>query len=98
MNTDISDTNTPDDRPLAFLTLQDALVLRHGLRGIHEVDVRLIGPHPSAGVEVVAFLNAEGMATTFRQLERMIPPPARRFVFRYSGGRAEVTISPDIVE
>lgn len=84
----------PDDAPLSFLTVQDALVLRHGLRGVDAVEVRQVGPHPSAGAEVVAFLEAEGLDVSFRQLEHMVPPPSRRFVFRYTGKRAELTVAP----
>lgn len=82
----------------AFLTVEDARQLRHGLRGVQIVDVRQIGPDDSAGAEVVAFLQAEGLETSLRQIERMVPPQLRRFVFRYSGNRAELTVAPSAKE
>ncbi len=89
-----SDDTPSGEMPLDFLTLDDALILRQGLRGVQIVDVRQIGDHPSAGPEVVAFLEAEGLEASFRTIGRMVPPPLRRFVFRYSGNRAELTVTP----
>ncbi|MFT4151241.1 MAG: hypothetical protein QM656_13665 [Paracoccaceae bacterium] len=82
--------------PLIFLTVEDAVALRHGLRGIQSVLVRQVGLHDTAGAEVVAFLEAEGLEVSFRQLDHMIPPPLRRFVFRYAGGQAELTVAPGV--
>lgn len=79
---------------LAFLTVEDAVILRRGLRGIRSVEVRQVGPHPSAGAEIVAFLDAEGLEASFRQLTHMVPPPSRRLVFRYTGDHAELTVAP----
>ncbi len=90
-------TSVPTDDPsLDFLRVQDAFVLRHGLRGIRVVDVRLVGPHPVAGAEIAAFLEAEGMEVSLRQIDRLMPPPLRRYVFRYSGNRAEITVAPEV--
>lgn len=95
-----SDTATdPDDHPLSFLTVQDALLLRHGLRGIRVVEVRQIGDHPSAGAEVAAFIEAEGIEASLRRIGLMMPPPLRRFVFRYKHDkRAELTVAPDLAD
>lgn len=88
-------TPTPG-RP--FLTLDDALILRRGVRGVAAVDVRLIGHHATAGAEVMAFLEAEGLETSMQRIERMEPRPLRRLVFRYAGDRAELTVAPDAAD
>lgn len=89
------DIGTEETR-LTFLTVPDARLLRHGLRGVDLVEVRLVGDHPTAGAEVTAFIEAEGLEVSFRQIDRMMPPPLRRFVFRYGAGkRAELTVAPD---
>lgn len=91
----MSDASLPPPGPgQPFLTLDDALVLRRGVRGVTGVDVRLIGPHATAGAEVVAFLQAEGLETSMQRIDRMEPPPLRRLVFRYTGTRAELTVAP----
>ncbi|GGE00455.1 hypothetical protein SAMN05421774_101225 [Gemmobacter megaterium] len=81
-----------------FLTIDDALILRRGVRGVVAVDVRLIGAHPTAGAEVVAFLEAEGLETSMQRIEHMQPPPLRRLVFRYAGNRAELTVAPNAAD
>lgn len=88
---------SPEEPSPTFLTVADTLLLRHGLRGVAEVEIRQVGDHPTAGAEVAAFITAEGLGVSFRQIERMMPPPLRRFVFRYTAGRrAEVTVAPDL--
>lgn len=80
---------------LHFLDEVSAAHLLAQLRGIRSVTVRLLGENPHAVPEVMAFLAAEGYEVATAPLERMIPPPSRRFVFRYHGQAATVTIAPD---
>ncbi|WP_154664491.1 hypothetical protein [Gemmobacter nectariphilus] len=84
----------PASPALPFLTLDDALVLRKGVRGVAAVTVRMIGTHPTADAEILAFLEAEGLETSLQRIELMEPAPLRRLVFRYSGNRAELTVAP----
>ncbi|NUB43999.1 hypothetical protein GEU84_006375 [Fertoebacter nigrum] len=87
----------PDDgaAQLHFLDEVAAAYLLAQLRGIRSVTLRLLGENPHALPEVTAFLEAEGFDVVSAPLERMIPPPSRRFVFRYHGQAATVTIAPD---
>ena len=91
---------TPQTSPPAhaslFLTLEDAEVLRRGLRGVQSVEVRQFGGPPSAADEIAAFLELEGVASTTKQIKLMAPPPLRRFVFRYTGTNAVLTVAPDL--
>ena len=93
-DTDAAPAQAEGIPPLDFLTVEDARALRHGLRGIHSVEVRQIGDHPSAGPEVTAFAEAEGLEVSFRQIEWIVPAPKRRFVFRYANRHAELTVTP----
>lgn len=80
---------------LHFLDEASAAHLLAQLRGISSVTVRLLGENPHALPEVTAFLEAEGFAVATAPIQQMIPPPSRRFVFRYHGQAATVTIAPD---
>lgn len=87
----------PPQPPVSgFLTPEDLRALRHQLRGVRVVEVRQIGGAPTAGVEVVSYLQAEGYEVHFRELGQMTPPPLRRIVFRYLHGHAEMTIAPEV--
>lgn len=90
----------PDPRPLpteaVFLRPDDLPVMAHHLRGVAAIEVRQIGGPAAAGAEVVAMLEAAGLQVSFRRLEQMTPPPARRLVFRYPGAKAELTIAPEV--
>lgn len=86
----------PQDLPQTFLTPPDTLLLRHGLRGVDRIEIRLVGDHPAVAAEVTAFMAALGLEVSFRQIDRMMPPPLRRFVFRYGAGKsAELTVAPE---
>lgn len=86
---------TPAAAPL-FLTLEDAEILRRGLRGVQSVEVRQFGGPASAADEIAAFLELEGVQSTTTRIKLMAPPPLRRFVFRYSGTSAVLTIAPEL--
>jgi len=97
-----SPSSTPDPQPtperpaMRFLRPDDLPMIEHHLRGVHRIEVRQIGGAAAAGVEVVALLEAAGLEVSFRRLELMTPPPARRLVFRYPGAKAELTIAPEV--
>ena len=93
----MADTIAEASEPLPefhFLDEVSAAHLLAQLRGIQTVTVRLLGDNAHAGPEVVAFLAASGFEVTSETLQRMVPPPSRRFVFRYKGPAATVTIAP----
>src|SRR5690606_18847527 len=79
-----------------FLTLGDAELLRRGLRGVQSVEVRQFGGPSTAADEIAAFLELEGVQSTVTRIKLMAPPPLRRFVFRYSGTSAVLTIAPEL--
>ena len=79
-----------------FLSLEDAEVLRRGLRGVHSIEVRQFGGPPRASEEIAAFLAQEGVAATTSRIKLMAPPPLRRFVFRYAGTSAVLTYAPEV--
>ena len=83
--------------PIGFLTPEDYLLMRHQLRGVTAVELRQIGGTQATAAEVLIWLEAQGLAVSFRLLERMTPPPSRRIVFRYRGTIAEITLAPDVV-
>lgn len=79
-----------------FLTPEDCALMRHHLRGVAAVELRQIGGTSASAAEVLIWLEAQGLDVSFRQLERMTPPPSRRIVFRYHGTIAEITIAPEV--
>lgn len=83
-------------RPGGFLRPEDLPVIAHHLRGVKMIEVRQIGGIDADGAEVVALLEAAGLQVSYRRVERMTPPPARRLVFRYPGAKAELTIAPEV--
>lgn len=84
--------------PFAFLSLEAAEELRKGLRGIKTVEIRQIGGAASAGEEVASFLQLQGVVTTLTRIALMAPPPLRRYVFRYQGTSAVLTLAPEVAE
>lgn len=78
----------------AFLQPEDIAAIRHQLRKIQFVEVRLFAGSPEVGAEVVAFLESEGLSVSYREISHISPPPTRRIVFRFSGNRALITLAP----
>lgn len=79
-----------------FLSETDQRDMRHQLRGIAAVEVRQIGGPRTVGLEVLKWLQAEGLEVQFRELERMTPPPLRRIAFRFQGRQAILTLAPEL--
>lgn len=66
------------------------------LRAIDTVRIRVLGDDPSASEPVQAHLLARGLGVEVSLSEHMIPPPRSRYVFRYQGRTAFLTIAPDV--
>lgn len=86
----------PDAPRLQFLDAASARHILSHLNAVGHVTVRVLGAHPEAGAEVVAFLRAEGYEVDSEVLERMVPPPLTRFALRYRGRDATLTVAPDV--
>lgn len=83
----------PEDPALHFLDPALARYLLDRLKGVASVTVRTVGDEDPAGAEVLAFLRAEGFATEFQHVERMVPPPLLPLAVRYQGKSAIVTVA-----
>lgn len=73
-----------------------AALLDSHLRAIDTVRIRVLGDDPAASVPVEAHLLAKGLGVEVSLADRMIPPPLHRYVFRYQGRTAFLTIAPDL--
>lgn len=71
------------------------LIDRH-LRAIDRVHIRVLGEDRAASQPVEQHLRAKGLGVEVSLSERMIPPPRSRYVFRYQGRTAFLTIAPEL--
>lgn len=86
----------PELRRTAPLDADTAAMMDTHLRAIDTVRIRVLGEDRSASEPVEAHLLARGLGVEVSLSERMIPPPRNRYVFRYQGRTAFLTIAPDI--
>ncbi|WP_045391309.1 hypothetical protein [Falsirhodobacter sp. alg1] len=83
------------NRP-APLDATAASLLDTHLRAIDTVRIRVLGNDLSPSASVQDYLLAKGISVEVSLAEQMIPPPRSRYVFRYEGRTAFLTIAPDI--
>ncbi|MDB6452146.1 hypothetical protein [Falsirhodobacter sp. 20TX0035] len=86
----------PDRSPPTPLDPDTATLIDSHLKAIDTVHIRVLGDDRSASDAVEAHLLARGLGVNVSLSEHMIPPPRNRYVFRYQGRTAFLTIAPDI--
>jgi len=82
--------------PVTPLDSTTAALLDSHLRAIDTVRIRVLGDDASASRPVEAHLLAKGLGVEVSLAEKMIPPPLHRYVFRYQGRTAFLTIAPEL--
>lgn len=86
----------PRLRSVAPLDPDTAALLDTHLRAVDMVHIRVLGTDRTAAEPVEAHLLAKGIRVDVSLSEHMIPPPRNRYVFRYQGRTAFLTIAPDL--
>lgn len=90
------DMTAPQLHRVAPLDPQTAAMIDTHLRAIDTVHIRVLGTDVAAAEPVEAYLLAKGLAVEVSLSDHMIPPPRHRYVFRYQGRMAILTIAPDL--
>ncbi|QUS36719.1 hypothetical protein [Falsirhodobacter algicola] len=83
-------------QPAPTLDRETAAMIDTHLRAVDIVRIRVLGDDPAASAPVEAHILAKGLGVEVSLSERMIPPPRNRYVFRYQGRTAILTIAPDM--
>lgn len=78
------------------ITEDELALIRRQLRGVQFVDVRQVGGDGSVGELLAEKLREQGFETGLSQVGRIVPMPLRRIGIRFSGNRAEITLTPDV--
>ncbi|WP_128253505.1 hypothetical protein [Falsirhodobacter deserti] len=86
----------PDLQRISPLDAETAKMLDTHLRAIDTVRIRVLGDDRSVCEAVEAHILSRGMGVEVSLSEQMIPPPRNRYVFRYDGRMAILTIAPDL--
>lgn len=89
-------SRTPQAHRPSPLDPKTAAMLDGHLRAIDTVRIRVLGDDPSAAIPVEAHLLAKGLGVEISLADKMIPPPLHRYVFRYEGRTAFLTIAPEL--
>ncbi len=86
----------PDLARIPPLDPKTAALIDTHVRAIDTVHIRVLGEDPAASAPVERHLLAKGMGVQVSLSEHMIPPPRSRYVFRYQGRTAFLTIAPEL--
>lgn len=70
------------------------LVTRN-LRGVQSANVRFYHTDKRFEEEFIALMLALEISTDTTRIERIAPPPRRRFSFQFAGSKATITVAPN---
>lgn len=86
----------PDLHRTTPLDHDTAAMIDTHLKAIDTVHIRVLGNDRAASEPVEAHCLSKGLGVEVSLSEKMIPPPLHRYVFRYQGRTAYLTIAPDL--
>lgn len=90
----VTKTDPPDDPPrLRHIDEHDMAYISGAMRGITSVRVRFYQTEPGFRDEFTALLLALEVSAQSEVIERIAPPPHRRYSIQYAATAATITVS-----
>lgn len=89
----MSDQTSP--APFQHLDEETLQLVARNLRGVQSARLRFFRTDRELEQELIALFLALEIPTETERIERMAPPPRRRFSFQFRGDEAVITVAPD---